>query len=402
MAQSLLTPTMVTREILRVAHEKAVFIKTTDQSYDDSYAKTGAKIGSSLKIRQPNKYTVRTGKALAVQDTSETSVTLTLATQKGVDMNFSSAELTMQLDDFSKRIVLPATSVLVSNIESAYLAYVTPLVYNLVGTAGTTPASMLTIGQARGRLNQMLAPQDERCIQMNSTGMAAMTNAYSTLFSPVAAISEQYKEGYITRNGGFDYYENQRIYQMVNGSDVTGSTDASAAVTDGGNTIDMHTLVAISAQTNGEVFTVAGVYACHPETKASLGYLQQFTIIGSSSNNTLVSPTIYLTGANQNVCSSAGAQLATTAFNAQTVTFVGSASTSYDQHLAYYKEAFAFVTADLELPNGVHFAAREQMDGLSIRVVRQYDINNDNIPARLDILHGYEAIRPEWAVRITG
>lgn len=402
MAQSLLTPTMVTREILRIAHEEAVFIKTTDQSYDDSFAKTGAKIGSSLKIRLPNKYIVRTGKALSVQDTSETSVTLTSATQKGVDMNFSSAELTMELDDFSKRIAKPAISVLVSNIESAYLAYVTPLVYNLVGTAGTTPASMLTIGQARGRLNQMLAPQSDRCVQMNSTAMAAMTNAYSVLFSPTAAISEQYKEGYITRNGGLDYYENQRIYQMVNGSDVTGTTDAAAAVTDGGNTINMNTLVAISTQTNGEVFTVAGIYACHPETKNSLGYLQQFTIIGSSVNNTLVSPAITLTGAYQNVCSSSSAQLAASSFNSQIVTFVGGASTSYDQHLAYYKEAFAFVTADLELPNGVHFAGREQMDGLSIRLLRQYDINNDNIPARLDILHGYEAIRPEWAVRITG
>lgn len=391
MANSILTPTAVTREILRVAHEKSAFIGTTNLTYDDSYAQTGAKIGTALKIRQPNKYTVRTGKTLNAQDTSETSVTLTLATQKGVDMNFSSAELTLELDDFSKRIINPATSVLVSTLEYDYLAAVTKKVWNGVGTAGTTPNSMLMFGQARAKLNQNLAPKDDqRNVQINSDAMATMVNAYSALFHDQMEIKKQYRDGFISRNSGLDWYENERIWTLTTGSDHTTVTVNDASIADGDTAIT----IAGANLTAGTIFTFADVYAVHPETKQSLGYLAQFTVTDDCTTALTFTPAIYASGANQNVDALPA--------NSAALTMVGSASTSYEQHLVYHKDAFAFVTADLEMPQGVHFASRQNMDGLSIRVVRQYDINNDNIPARLDILHGYEAIRPEWACRITG
>jgi len=391
MANSILTPTAVTREIQRVAHEKATFIATTNLSYDDSYAKAGAKIGTALKIRKPNKYTVRTGKTLAAQDTQEDSVTLTLATQKGVDMNFSSAELTMELDDFSKRIVQPATAQLVSVLEYDYLTAVTKKVWNGVGTAGTTPNSMLFFGQARAKLNQNLAPKDDqRSVQINSDAMAAMVNAYSALFHDQSEIKKQYRDGFISRNSGFDWYENDRIWTLTNGSDHTTVTVNDAAIADGDTTLT----TAGGSVTAGTIFTIAAVNAVHPETKQDLGYLQQFTVTADATTSWTFTPAYYASGANQNVTA--------LPVTAAAIVLVGSASTAYEQHLAYHKDAFAFVTADLELPQGVHFSARETMDGLSMRLVRQYDINNDNIPARLDVLHGYEAIRPEWACRITG
>jgi len=391
MANSILTPTAVTREALRVAHEKASFIGTTSLQYDDSYKVAGAKQGTALKIRQPNKYTVRTGKTLNAQDTSETSVTVTLATQKGVDMNFSSAELTMELDDFSKRIISPAMAVLVSTLEYDYLAYVTPLVYNGVGTAGTTPNSMLMFGQARAKLNFNLAPKDDqRYIQINSDAMASMVNAYSALFHDQTEIKKQYRDGFISRNSGFDWYENERIYSLTTGSDHTTVTVNDAGIADG----DTEITASGGNFTAGTIFTFADVYAVHPETKQNLGYLQQFTVTTSGTTSLAFTPALQSTGASQNISALPA--------NSAAITFVGSASTTYEQHLAYHKDAFAFVTADLEMPQGVHFASRQNLDGLSIRIVRQYDINNDNVPARLDILHGYQAIRPEWACRITG
>lgn len=391
MANTILTPTAVTREALRVAHEKSAFISTTNLTYDDSYAKSGAKIGDTLKVRQPNKYTVRTGKTLNAQDTSEASVTLTLATQKGVDMNFSSAEMTLELDDFSKRIINPAISVLVSNIEYDYLAAVTPLVYNGVGTAGTTPNSMLMFGQARAKLNQNLAPKDDqRSVQINSDAMATMVNAYSALFHDQMEIKKQYRDGFISRNSGLDWYENERVWTLTTGSDHTTVTVNDASIANGDTAIT-------SAGGNmkaGTIFTFADVNAVHPETGQDLGFLAQFTVTADCTTALTFTPAIYSSGAKKNVTA--------LPVNGAAMTLVGSASTAYEQHLVYHKDAFAFVTADLEMPEGVHFASRQNMDGLSIRIVRQYDINNDNIPARLDILHGYQAIRPEWACRITG
>jgi len=181
---------------------------------------------------------------------------------------------------------------------------------------------------------------------------------------------------------------------------ISDRTDAAALVTDGGSTVDMHTLIASPAV--GSVFTIAGVYACHPETKQAYSHLQQFTILTTSASSTItVSPTIYLTGPRQNVCSSAGAQFATTDFNAKTVTFVGSASTTYLQNLMYHKEAFQFVTADLPLMGGTHNCKRRVMDGLSLRVWFDGDIRNDELLCRIDILYGFAALRPEWACRIT-
>ena len=391
MGQELLTPTAVTRESLRIAHESASFISTTNLTYDDQYAKTGAKIGESLKIRLPNQYTVRTGKTLVAQETQESSVTMTLATQKGVDMNFSTAELTMSLDDFSTRIIKPAISVLVSVLEFDYLSNITKKVFSSVGTAGTTPNGMLVFGQARAKLNQHLSPKDnQRSVQINSDAMSSMVNAYAALFHDQMEIKRQYRDGFISRNSGLDWYENERIYSHTTGTDHTAVTVNDASIASGDTTMT----TAGANVTVGTVFTIANVNAVHPETKQSLGFAKQFVITAVSGNDWTFSPAWISTGAKQNVDA--------LPVTAAAITLVGSASTEYEQHLVYHKDAFGFVTADLEKPNGVHFASREEMDGLSVRLVRQYDINNDNIPARLDILHGYEALRPEWACRITG
>ena len=390
MANALLTPTAVTREILRVAHEKLSFIGTVERQYDDSFARSGAKIGDTLKIRLPNKYTVRTGKALNAQDTSETSVTLTVATQKGVDMTFSSAELTMEMDDFSKRIIEPAMAVLCSNIESSMLDYVTKLVYNHVGTPGTLP-TFLEIAKAKAKLNQNLAPKDDRrFIQMESIDMAGMVNELKGLFHDSKEVAKQYREGKVGRATGLDWYENERVYTHTNGSDHTTVTVNDSAIADGDSTIT----AAGGNFTAGSVFTFADVYDVHPETKVAYAHLKQFVVTTSGTTSLAFTPALQSTGANQNVSALPA--------NSAAIVFVGSASTAYPNHLTYHKEAFAFATADLEMPSGVDFAAREVHDGLSIRVVRQYDINNDNFPCRIDILHGYEAIRPEWACRTMG
>jgi hypothetical protein len=400
MSNSLLTMTKVTREAMRILHQKLSFIKTINRQYDDSYAKSGAKIGDSLKIRLPNQYTVRTGKTINTQDTSESSVTLTMGTQKGVDLNFSTKELTLDIDDFGKRILDPAMSVLAANIEADVLQDVTKDVYNLVGTAGTTPATMLTFGQARQKLNQYLAPQDKRRrVQVDSETMVTMVDAYKGLFQNNKAISDQYIDGFIDHQGGFDWYENESILSHTTGTrdNTTPLTNDATAQT--GSSLVVDGLDASVTIKRGDVFTIAGVFAVHPETKTQYSHLQQFVVTADATANgsgevTLsISPSIVASGATQNVSNGAADDKA--------ITFVGAASTTYGQNLAYHEDAFAFVTADLLLPGGVDMAAREVYDGISMRIVRAYDINNDNMPCRIDVLYGYETLRAQLACRIT-
>jgi hypothetical protein len=404
MSNSLVTIDMITREALRIAHEKTQFIGTTDRQYDDSFGKTGAKIGTALRVRKQNQYTRTTGsRVMDVQDQAEGNGTITVATQDHVDMRFNSAELSLSIDEISKRYIEPAVATLVSGIESDYLAFATKATYNLVGTAGTAITDLTAPGLARAKLNQGLAPKDSnRAIQMDSIAMAGLVKGVAAYFNPSGAIDKQYREGMVARTSMADYYENERVWTLANSDDVTANTNADGLVTDGGSTIAVGDDLAAAKQVVGSVFTVAGVYACHPETKARYAHLQQFTVTATGAVSVTVSPAIYLTGAKKNVVSSTGAELAVTAFNEAALTFVGSASASYAQSLMYHKEAFQFVTADLPLMDDAHKCSRRVQDGLSMRVWQASDIRNDELLMRIDILYGMAALRPEWACRMIG
>lgn len=409
MANTFKVVDMITTEALRIAHEKLTCISTVDRQYDQSFtyqANKGPK-GQTLRVREPNQYVRRQGsRVMDVQDQDESSQTITVATQDGVDMRFNSAELIQSVnsgaafDDLSKNYIAPAVATLVSGIEGDFLEYITKLTYNQVGTAGTVPATLTPFGQARAKLNQYLAPKDgNRSVQMDSMVSASMVTALMANQHPGSDVSKQFREGMISRMAMADFYENERTYSHTTGSDhTTVTTDASAAVTDGGTTIT----ISGGTMTVGDVFTVAGVYACHPETKQAYAHLQQFVVTGGTLNGALtVSPATILTGAKQNVCSAAGAQLATTDFNSQVVTAAGTASTAYAQSLMYHKEAFQFITADLPILDDAQKCVRKVQDGLSVRVWMASDIRNDELLMRLDILYGMAALRPQWACRIT-
>lgn len=405
MANTFATIDLVAREIQRIAHEKTQFIGTVDHQYDSNYAQTGGKIGSVLRVQKPNRYVRRQGsRVMDIQDIVDETQNLTMATQDGVDIHITSADMSLSFDRLSQKVLEPAVAQLCSGIESDFLAFATKATYNTVGTAGTPPTDLAAIGAARAKLNQNLAPKDgQRCVQMDSVTMGGLVNGLKGLFQDSQQIKEQYREGMLGRTGMADWYENDRMWSLTNGADVTGTTNAAAGVTDGGNTLNMSTTIAVADQRVGQVFTIAGVFQVHPETKAVFSSLQQFTITAIGASLTTVSPTIYLTGARKNVGTSTGADLVPTDFNSQTLTFVGAASTSYVQNLMYHKEAYQFVTADLPIMDDAIKCVRKSGDNgkLSFRVWQASDIINDRMLLRLDILYGFGALRPEWGCRIT-
>lgn len=408
---------MVAREALRIAHEKATFISTIDRSYDDQYKTKGWKTGSVLRVANPNQYTRRQGsRVMDVQDQVETTQSITMATQDGVDMRFNSAELTLnvnspsEVDSFSKRYIEPAMSVLVSGIDGDCLTTATKDTYNLVGTAGTVVGAsgdISALGNARAKLNQFLAPKDQnRSLQIDSITMASIVNGKSALFHPDTQVKKAFTEGYYARSAMADFYENERTYTHACGSDHTTVTLATTHLaTDGaaGGTAGTFLTIVAGVGTVGDVFTVAGVYSCHPETKASTGQLQQFVVTSVTGSVAFtVSPTMYWTGARKNICTATGANVTTTTFDSNpVVTMFGADSGSYRQNLMYHKEAFTFVTADLPLMDDAHKCVRKVQDGLSIRCWMASDIRNDELLMRLDILYGFKTLRPAWACRVS-
>ena len=402
MSNSLLTIDMITRKSLEILENNLVITRNVNRQYDDSFAVEGAKIGSTLRIRLPDRALVTDGAALQVQDDNEQYTTLTVASQKHVGINFTSAELTMQLDDFAERVLKPRISQLASSVD-ADVANAFKTIGNSVGTPGSAPSTALVLLQAQQKLNENAATMSPRYATVNPAANAALVNGLSGFFNPQDVISRQFKNGMMGEQvlGYEEVNMSQSIKAFTVGSrTATGGTTSAAVTSEGATTIAITGAGNGATVKAGDVFTVADCYAVNPQTRESTGSLFQFvaladvTLNGSGAGNITVAP-IYSSG-------NALATVDSLPGNSKAIVFVGAASGTYAQNLVYHKDAIAFATADLLLPQGVDMASRAVHNGISLRVVRQYDINNDRMPCRVDVLYGYNTIRPQMACRIWG
>ena len=403
MANSILTIDMITRKALEILENNLVITRNVNRQYDDSFAVSGAKIGSTLRIRLPDRALVTDGAALQVQDDAEQSTTLTVASQKHIGVNFTTAELTLQLDDFAERVLKPRISQLASSID-ADVANAYKAIFNTVGTPGVSPATALVLLQAQQKLNESAAGMAPRYATVNPAANAGLVNGLSGFFNPTDTISKQFKNGMMgTGVLGFDEINMSQSIKVHTTGSRAGTILVNGAVsTQGQSTISIDGLTgATDTVTVGDVFTIANVFAVNPQTRESTGSLQQFVVTAAQTGvsnalaNMAISPPIY---------TSTSALATVNSFPADNaaVTFVGTASTAYPQNMIYHKDAITFATADLVMPLGVDMAARANHNGISMRVVRAYDINNDRMPCRIDVLYGFSTIRPQMACRLWG
>ena len=403
MANSILTIDMITRKALEILENNLVITRNVNRQYDDSFAVSGAKIGSTLRIRLPDRALVTDGAALQVQDDAEQSTTLTVSTQKHIGVNFTTAELTLSLDDFADRVLKPRISQLASSID-ADVANAYKAIFNTVGTPGVSPATALVLLQAQQKLNESAAGMAPRYATVNPAANAGLVNGLSGFFNPTDTISKQFKNGMMgTGVLGFDEINMSQSIKVHTTGSRAGTILVNGAVsTQGQSTISIDGLTgATDTVTVGDVFTIANVFAVNPQTRESTGSLQQFVVTAAQTGvsnalaNMAISPPIY---------TSTSALATVNSFPADNaaVTFVGTASTAYPQNMIYHKDAITFATADLVMPQGVDMAARANHTGISMRVVRAYDINNDRMPCRIDVLYGFSTIRPQMACRLWG
>ena len=399
MANSILTIDMITRKALEILENNLVLTRNVNRQYDDSFAVEGAKIGSTLRIRLPDRALVTDGAALQVQDDNEQFTTLTVASQKHIGVNFTTAELTMQLDDFAERVLKPRISQLAASID-ADVANCYKSIGNTVGTPGTTPTTSAVLLAAQQKLNENAAVMSPRYATVNPAANAGLVEGLKGLFNPTETISKQFKNGMMgTGVLGYDEINmSQSIKQFTTGTRAaTGNTTGAAVTVEGSTTLTLTVgsgeLIAV-----GDVFTIADCFAVNPQTRESTGSLFQFVALASSTSTTTATVTV----APIYSAANALATVLTLPATSKAVIFVGAASSQYPQNLIYHKDAITFATADLLLPQGVDMASRQVHNGISLRIVRQYDINNDRMPCRIDVLYGFSTIRPQMAVRMWG
>jgi hypothetical protein len=401
MPNSLLTIDMITRKALEILENNLVICRTVNRQYDDSFAVEGAKIGATLRIRLPDRALVSSGPALQVQDNNEQFTSLTVADQKHIGINFTTAEMTMQLDDFAERILKPRVSQLAATID-ADVANAFQSIYQSVGTPGTVPSTSLVLLQGQQKLNESAASMSPRFLTVNPAANAGLVEGMKGLFNPVSIIERQFRSGLMGKNilGYEELSMSQSIRLHTTGTRTGAHTVTTTVATQGQSTIAI-TGTGTQVINAGDVFTIAGVFAVNPQTRESTGSLQQFvvtatnTAAGGAYTNVAISPAIFTP-------TNALATVDSFPQSGAVITFIGAASTQYPQNLIYHRDAITFATADLLVPQGVDMASRQVHNGISMRIVRQYDINNDRMPCRIDVLYGYGVIRPPMAVRLWG
>lgn len=394
MANSILTINMITRLAVRLWKNTNAFMRNISTQYDDQYARTGAKIGSSLRIRLPNDYVVGTGPAVSVQDTAEQSTTLTLATQNNIGMSFSSVDLTMSIDDFAERFIAPAVNNLAGavavGIMSGSEGGVSNYVDNQAAGVIITPSSttFLTSGAI---LDIRSAPAMNRRIVDDPFTDSRVVGSLAGLFNPTPEIGSQYRSGEMKNALGFDWMRDQTVLKHTPGTFSAG-TVTSAGVT--GTSIPVTTT---GTFTKGDIITIDGVNSVNRITKQSDGQLQQFVVLANyaaGAGNLSVYPALIPAVAGNPVQYQT---VTASPANAAAIHLLSPASTTYRKNIAFVPDAVTMATADLDMPNDVQ-GAREEFDGVSMRMVRQYAVGTDQSITRLDVLWGALWVRPEWAV----
>jgi len=411
MANNLLTISKITNEALMVLENELTFTGEVDRNYDDQFAVVGAKIGQTVNVRRPGRFIGTTGPALNVEDFNETSVPVTLSTQFHVDTQFTTQDLALSLDMFSDRVLKPAIATIANRMDRDGLVMAKNNTANIVGTAGTAPTGLITYLTAAAYLDSEGAPRDgRRSVIVEPFTSATIVDSLKGVFVPTAQISSQYTKGLMGRDsGGMNWRMDQNVVSQTFGSYASATLSCNVTTATGflssgwaySSTITVGATSAAATLNQGDTFTIAGVYAVNPQNRQTYGnklrsfVVQSTTAIGSGGTASVtVVPAVITAGQFQNV--------SITSTGSQTVTPFNNTGVVSAQNILMHRNAFTLACADLELPEGVHFAGRasDKEIGLSMRVVRQYTINNDSIPTRLDVLYGWAPLYPELACRI--
>ena len=415
MGNNILTPSMITRYSIRMFLNTNYFIQNVSRQFEDQFGIEGAKIGAQLRIRYANQYTVTDGPGASIQDTTEQQFLLAVATQRHVDVAFTSAETTLDVDDYMERIVLPRVNALAANVAIQVMANTAPTVRNITANVDSSnnilPVNDSPFALARAVLEENSAPNfgemGMRKVVLAPRSDTRVQLALRGLLNPVESISKQYNTGMMYEALQFRWFEDQSVVNHTTGTATTATVNATA-----GQTGNVLAISALSGTLNaGDVITIAGVNAVNRASYQSLGTLAQFVVTSAAVNGAttlniyppIIPPASSTPYAGLPYTSQQYQTVTASPAGGATITPFANASVTYRQNLAYSPDAITMVVAPLWIPpneKGVIAAARHNYDDLSMRSLVTYESSTDQPIDRLDILFGSGVPRPEWIVSV--
>lgn len=401
MPNTLLTDQMITNELLMRFINNLGFSRTIDHPWDSRFAVSGAKIGDTLRLREPVEFTVSKNRVITPQDVTETNKSLTLTTQANVSFQFNSSELTLSVDDFAERYLKSAAVALANQVDVDGLTLAYQSTFNSVGTPGTPIAALDPFYQAGEVLDNFSTPMDgDRYMCIPPKIQTAVLKAAQGLFQSSTQVKSQYEKGRMGTMGGFDWLMDQNCRTHTVGP-LGGAPQVTTASQTGSTLlVSGFTASAATRLKKGDQFTLPSVYSVNRVSNDLHLDLAKFVVTADISSDAsgnasiTIYPPIVTSGPTQTVSNSPGA--------GAPLTIIGTANQLEQNGLAYHKSAFCMAMAPLEMPKDTHFGATaiDPDTKCSIRTVSKYDIINDLFITRCDILYGHCAQRPEWSVRV--
>jgi len=411
MVNTTLTADIIAKEAVMLLDNELVMAKQVFRGYEEEFSKNinGYEVGETITIRKPTDFTVRDGATMSTQDVTEGKTTITVNKRKGIDFKFTSQDLTLKIGQLSERVIKPAMIQLANQVDQDVMALYKK-VPSWVGTPGQKIDGYADFAQGPERMDELANPQDGRVAVLSPADHWGLLGSQTALYMQDVA-KGAYRKGALGQIGGVDTFMSQNVpthtvgvatgTPLVNGGSQTSAyadvkdTGTQTLVTDGWTNSTTGILKA------GDVFTIAGVYAVNPVTKATLPFLRQFVVMADADSGAstgpatlTISPPIIVSGAFQN-CSAAPADNAA-------ITVQGTGGTGYRQNLVFHKNAFALVTVPLVEPPGAVQVSRQSYKGINVRVIPVYNGTDDESAWRLDILYGTAAIDPRLAHRLSG
>lgn len=373
MANELLTPSVIAREALMILGSNAVMAGLVYTDYDNEFGP--AKVGDTISIRKPASFTAQEfGGSINVQDIKEGRVSLTLDKHLDISTAVSSKEWTLDLDDFSNRIIRPAMNALNEEVDK-YLCSLYGQFGQTAGTAGTPPSGLKDLADLDKAMNEARIPVAGRRVVVSPATKAAMFT-----IDAVARADARGDDGTALRDAsmghimGMDWYMDQNIRSHTAGTAaVVTALKVSAEVLEGADTMGVSGGSGAETLLAGDCFTVAGASGSYTVTEDSTAASGTFTLVKFSP------------------AAPEGGFAANAAITLQK---------DHVANLAFVREAIALAIVPLELPRGAqNNAAYVSYNGMGIRVVQDYDINTKTDVISFDILLGAKVIDPRLGVR---
>ena len=391
----LLTPSIISKESLVILVNNLVMAGRVNRQFEEQM---GAKIGTQLTIRKPNKFIVSEGAGLQVQDIIEPSTSITISNQSHVDFQFGTAALTLVVEEFRERYLKPALEKLANRIDRGVMTNVQNI-FNEVGTPTSTPSNFAALALVAQRLDEMAAPQQDRTMVLNPKAYWAIAVGISSVY--VQSVAEPGFKGYIPNIANMEIFLDQNIPTQLTGAYGATSPTVLGSGQTGSTLVTTGWPNSITGLLNvGDVFTIGAVNAANPESLTSTGALANFVVTATASSNGTggssisIYPPIVTSGAYQTVDNGPISGAAITVIS-------GAPSSNLAKNIGFTKDCFGLVTVPLIMPDGVDFKSQEVYKGISLRVIRAYDINNDVLPTRVDVMWGTATYYAELGCRLT-